>query len=737
MRVMLLLSMVFVLLSAPILFSEELQPQKQDSLQTSEEPKYTLKPIIVTATRSERPILWVPYAIDVIKKQEIQRAEVGLSLDEALRTIPGVLVNNRYNLAQGDRISIRGIGSRAPFGVRGVKIILDGIPLTMPDGQAKLDNLDFGSAGNIEILRGPSSSLYGNAAGGVINIQTQSAMPVPFLVQPRCIVGADGFRKWQGKFSGSFGKHSYLLNLNKLQLDGFREHSSASFTSANVVGRHEISNHIRLTTVFNYFDAPYLLNPSSLTKVDAEMSPAETRFFVKQQGAGGRKRQGQGGITFKYNDGKANQFEATFYGLSRSVLNTIPGRIIELDRISGGMRAVFSKRFRVNGWPFRWTTGTDFEVQNDSKLEFENLGIPKEQVDSVDANDIFDLLEYGPLQLDQDEKVFGLGPFTELEFTLKPKWVLTFGQRYDFYKFEAIDHYMEDGSDDSGTRTMDRFSPFVGLAYRLQDFIKLYSNYSTAFQTPTTVELNNRPTAEGGFNPSLKPEIMRSFEFGIRGWSERRFDYDVSLYILTIEDMLISYQIQDHLSEEVFFRNAGKTQNKGAEIKLNWIPVNGVRTSFAYSLFDFTFKDFEVETSVDDTIHLVQLAGNDVPGIPPQRIFAGITYQHAIGAYSEVNLQWVDKYFANDFNGPHPESNKTVDDFVNDAYLVVDMRLGSQHKFDKIGVEFFLGVNNAFDKHYNSSIIPNAFGDRFFEPAPGRSWFIGISLSFPGNGVQE
>ncbi len=213
-----------------------------------------------------------------------------------------MVVNNRYNLSQGDRITIRGIGSRTPFDVHGIKIILDGIPLTMPDGQSQLNNLDPGSADKIEILRGPSSALYGNAAGGLINIQTESAQTVPIWIQPQFIAGSNDLRKWQAKFSGKIGKQSYLVNVSKLQLDGHREHSAASTSSLNAVGRHEISNHFSLTTLFNYFDAPYLLNPSSLSKTEAANSSSTTRFFIKQQGAGKKIRQGQGGITFKYQE---------------------------------------------------------------------------------------------------------------------------------------------------------------------------------------------------------------------------------------------------------------------------------------------------------------------------------------------------------------------------------------------------------------------------------------------------
>lgn len=730
MRTVLLL-IVFLICATSFIFSQESPSQIEDSLQVSEEVKVTFKPIIVTATRSERPILQVPHAIDVIGYEEIQRAEVGLSLDEVVRSVPGIIVNNRYDLPTGDRISIRGVGSRSAFGVRGIKMIFDNIPLTIPDGTSITDNLDLGSAGIIEILRGPSSSLYGNSAGGVIHIQTQSPPSIPISYQPQFTVGSFGYQKRQDKVSGTIGRHTYHVNVNRIELDGFRDHSDADYTTLNAVGTHKISDKLELNSVFNYFDAPYRLSPSSLTKADAEMSPSKARSYVIEQGSGEQGHQGQVGITLKYSDNRTNQFETTLYGLSRSVVGAYPGTVFELDRTSGGMRSVFSKRFQVGRSQLRWTIGTDVEALNNTQVEYENESLPEGQEDVATGSTIFDLLQYGSTILDQDEKVYNIGPFTELEFSLNAKWILTLGQRFDYYKFEVDDHFMGDGSDDSGSRNMDKFSPMIGIIYRPLDFMKIYSNYSTAFQVPTTNELRNRPSGEGGFNPSLEPETMKSYELGLKGmWLERRFDYDMSFYLLEIEDMLIPYQLPGR--EEEYFHNAGKTQNKGAEIQFDWYPVKGLRASFAYNFMDFVFKDYEVEVSVDDTtVQRVQIEGNEVPGVPPQQLFIGATYQHKIGAYSEINLRWVNEYFANDFNGPEPGSDTPIQDFVNDSYFIVDLRLGVQRTIYDFGVELFLGFNNLFDTRYNGSVTPNAWEERFFQPAPGRNWYTGATVSFP------
>ena len=712
-------------------FAQEIVSQDRDSTATLKPAQYFLEEVIITAPRSEQTILKVPQAITVLQEKEIQRAELGLSLEESLREIPGVVVNDRHNLSQGDRISIRGMGSRASFGVRGIKVILDGIPLSMPDGQSQLNNLDLSSAGKIEVLRGPSSYLYGNAAGGLVKIQSQIPANKPLLLQPRFIVGDHGLQKWQVKISGSSGRHSYLISTSRLTFDGFREHAFAKINSVNGVTKHELNNHLDLTTTFSYVDAPYLFNPSSLAKEDAGSSPESARFFVQSQGASKKVEQAQGGVTLRY-ENENNRFETTIYGIARSLLNPIPGRIIELDRTAGGVRTVLNKRLGGSSKAALWTVGADLEIQQDRRSEFENLGLPRELVGAFNDDDIFEQIEYGQRLQQQDEEVLAVGVFSKLEFAVNPNLNLTFAARYDRFRFKVDDEYMGDGIDDSGSRTMDKISPMIGISYRLQPDFAIYANLTTGFQTPTTTELSNRPNGTGGFNPALEPEKMQSFEIGLkRGWPKRNLDFETAIYILNIRDMLIPFQIQDAMTEEVFFRNAGKTQNRGFELSANWQPFHSLRASFAYSFMDFVFRDFFVESSLNSLSGLTQLKGNNVPGVPSHHLFLDLTYEHVSGGYAELNLQWWDETFANDFNGPQPGSTNAVEEFINPAYSIVDLRFGRVFQFIQFGLNVFVGLNNVFDTRYNSSIVPNAFGNRFFEPAPGRSWYGGVTFVFP------
>ncbi|MFQ5636580.1 MAG: TonB-dependent receptor plug domain-containing protein [bacterium] len=385
------LLILFFLLTTYIipLRAQRVFPQDQDSTARTESALFFLDAVIVTASRSEQPLLEVPHAITVLLDTEIQRAKAGLSLEEILRETPGVVVNNRHNLSQGDRISIRGIGSRASFGVRGIKVMLDGIPLTMPDGQSQLNNLDLGAAGKIEVLRGPSSSLYGNASGGLIKIQSHLPANKPVFLQPHVILGEHGLRKWQARLSGGAERHGYVFNTGSLTFDGFREHAAAKINSLSGITRHNLNQHLRLNTVFCYVDAPYLFNPSSLSKEDARSRPEDARFFVLSQGASKRVEQVQAGATVTF-EKKKSRLETTIYGVTRSLLNPIPGRIIELDRKAGGVRTVFNKRFGDNR-VILLTVGGDLEIQHDERREFENRGVPSELVGALHNNDLHDV----------------------------------------------------------------------------------------------------------------------------------------------------------------------------------------------------------------------------------------------------------------------------------------------------------------------------------------------------------
>lgn len=708
------------------------QPDSAVATDTSEVRNagvYEAEPITVTATRYPTSEQRLPYAFDHVGPIELRIAQPTLSLEPALRSVPGVFISNRHNLSLGDRISIRGLGSRASFGVRGIKVLLDGVPLTLPDGQSQLNNLDLASVGHIQILRGPSAALYGNAAGGALIAETQPAASRPLGISSSLTLGDDSLIRGHGRVSGTLGRTSYFLSFSRLSYDGFREHSAAQSTQITALGRFRPSPNLELSAVLNLYDAPYLLNPGTLNKGDAQQTPRHSRVFIRQQAAGKQVRQGQAGVTLRYSKGRS-ALEVTLYAVRRSLFNPIPGRIIDLHRTAGGMRSIFTFSDTL-GLLFRWSVGLDLESQFDIRTEYDNRGLSEDDISQLDPGQRLEALEPGAEQLNQKERVLGWGAFSQIELRLSERWWVTAGLRHDAYDFEVQDRLLADGADDSGSRTMAQLSPTLGLTYRLHPGLTVFANFSTAFQTPTTSELSNRPTGAGGFNPNLGPETVHSYEAGARGfWSAARLEYAVSLYRMNIHNMLIPFQVPNTESEQIFFRNAGRARNYGAEFQLIWQPVSKIGINAAYTYTNLKFTDYRVPTSTTNADTRVQLAGNRLPGVPLHHLLFGLRVSEADGPGLELRVRWVDDYFANDFNGSPPGRNALPEAFINDGYITFDLTITGHHQVSRFELQPILEISNVFDTRYNGSIIPNAFGERYYEPAPGRRWKLTLRASY-------
>lgn len=685
---------------------------------------FTLDTLTVTAGRYEKSAQRLPYAFTLLEASEVQRVKKGVSLEEALRTVPGIQVSNRYNLSQGDRISIRGLGSRASFGVRGIKVMLDGIPLTMPDGQTQLNNIDVASMGRVEILRGPSSSLYGNASGGVILIESRVA-PERLHLSQHVMLGSDGLQKSTSSISASHERSSFNLNYTALHSDGYRDFSQAQNHIVNAVATHQFSPVTELTAVFSYFNAPYMLNASSLTKSDALNNPRMARAFVKQQGSGKKVEQTQGGVTVKIENTFLGDVQSTLYGVSRSLDNAIPGRVIGLERQAGGWRTTLSRELSLYGIPTVLLMGSDLERQQDARTEFENNGISGD-VDILHPADVLKNAQTGELLLKQDETVLNTSAFAELDLTPWPRWNLTGGIRVDRYDFSVTDYLQLNGMSRSGERRMSNISPMVGVSYQQSENLNLYSHVSTAFQTPTTTELSNRPDGIGGFNMQLQPEHIQNLEIGLKGiLPDRRLHIALALYRMAITDMLIPYQINSAASEEIYFRNAGQARNYGFESAVYWYPWSWLKSSVAYTYSDFEYIDYKVETNTGSAF--VQLAGNELPGVPHHQLNFGVELRTIHDISVTLNLYTSSSYWANDFNGPL-DSSENPTDFRNDAFTILDLQLEVPLTVFNQNMSFFTRVDNLLDTRHNRSIVPNAFGSRFFEPAAGRSYFVGVKL---------
>lgn len=678
--------------------------QQADSVAADSVAPYRLEGITVTVSRWRDDVNRLPYAAALLGKAELQGLEPTLSLDESLVQIPGVLVDNRYNSALGVRISVRGFGARSQFGVRGLRIIQDGIPLTLPDGQAQTGNIDLAAAGRIEVIRGPASALYGNAAGGVISVQTESAPPVPFRPELGIMAGGYGddrfYQKYDLKLGGRQGRFDYLSHISYFGTDGYRTHSEARHALLNTRLRYASSSDSDLTLVINYADAPRAQNPSSLTDSIARVKPDTARDIALRReecpadpGFGGCQdlgeefRQGQAGLAYRRAFSSGHEITLMGYGLFRTLENRIPFRLIELDRLGSGARV----EYRLTATAARLSrlgAGLDYDLQRDDRIER-----------ARDAEGL------GPVALDQDEAVASLGLFAHAGLALAPRLELTLSLRYDRVRFDVDDHLITgDDPDDSGARTMDQWSPMAGLTYSYAPWLNLYGNVGRSFQTPTTTELTD---TLGGFNQDLQPERATNYEIGLKGSAGRRVSYSLALFHADVADQLIGFAAAG--IERVYFENAGTSVHEGIEAAVSALVAPGWTASLAYTYSNFQFDDFLTEAG--------DFAGNRVPGVAPHRLHARLGYARATGPSGSLRLTAVDGYFVDSAN----ESR-------NDGYAVVDLRLGYTARTARFEVVPLLGINNIFDVRYNSSVVVNSTAGAFYEPAPGRNVYAGLRI---------
>jgi iron complex outermembrane receptor protein len=650
----------------------------------------------LTVTRSGQKLATVPGAVSVVDGGAIQRGQRRVNAAEALAGIPGLLAENRHNfsLSGGVRLAIR-----APLqgsGMRGLQLIQDGIPITTADGTNQPTNLALGSAGRAEIIRGPSSVLYGNSAGGVISVFTEFPPAEQLTIQPDLQFGSYGYKRQQVKAGGSLGTFGYVVDASRMTTDGYRAHSAAEVRQANVAVRKATSSRTEIRGVFNLFDMPFGESASTLTRADAVSNPRSVRPQAIAEGWGESSQQGQGGLTLEHQFGASQRVRATGWGMWRSTWNPIPSRIIDLDRSGAGFRSEYASAARVGRLRFDVTAGLDVSRQHDDRRERTNLGVSTPGA----------LTREGALLIDQLEQVTSAAPFGEVVVHLHPQWQLTAGARYDFYKFSAADNFLSDG-DQSGERTLRAASPKIGVTWSPADIINVYSNFSTAYQTPTTVELSNRPTGEGGFNEDLGPATIRSFEAGTRGLIPRwHVQYELTGYVSRLDDALVSFQRAD---EQTFYRNAARSKRDGAEALLLWTPAPALKARLAYTYQNFRFDEFITAQG--------RFSGNREPGTPPHQIVASGTYDAPFGLYSTLQVRWLDSYFVNNAN--------TASDW---ASTVMDLRFAFDRTWKGLSWQPFLGIDNLLDERYNASSTPNAAGARYYEPAPEREIYVGLTI---------
>jgi len=671
--------------------------------------------VVVSATRSEQASFALPMAVDSIDQAAIETQQLQVNLSEVLPQVPGVIAHNRQNYAQDLQISVRGFGARSTFGVRGVRLYVDGIPATMPDGQGQISHIDLTSAQRIEVLRGPFSALYGNASGGVISVFSATGRPGT-QAQLDLLAGSFDTRREAVTVAGAQEGFDYLAALSNFTTDGYRDHSAVRRSNGNLHLNFAPDTQSQLKILVNAVDMPEAQDPLGLTRELLEDDPRQvidnaelynTRKFVRQQ---------QLGANYRRTLGAADAVEATLYGGERTTVQyqaiprsaqgaaTSAGGVIDLERDYWGVDAHWTHQHTLFGSPLELTAGASFDNLDETRLGFENysgsaLGVK------------------GNLRRDETNRGYNVDQYLQAQLQLGADWLLAAGVRNSRVRIESRDHYIEPGNDDdSGAKTFTATKPSLGLSWSASDAVRLYASYGKGFETPTLNELSYRSVdgADTGLNLALQPARSEHFELGAKVLLDANSRIDFAVFHVSTHDEIV---VAANSGGRSVFQNAGKTRRDGLEWQYAGRWDNGVGVQFAYTLLRAQYADAFVSCA-QCSAPLAIAEDNRIPGVPANVLFGEVSWREARSGFrTALAVRRESKLYVNDSNSE-----------AVDSYSVIDWSAGFTQQLAGWQFEEFVRVDNLADREYVGSVIVNESNARYFEPAPDRAVYVGLKV---------
>lgn len=701
-------AVLLLLLSAGAPRLSAQQPLRADSSGRDSLAAQRLATQQVTVTRVSTEADRLPWALGAQDARALRRGQATVGIDEALANIPGVVVANRYNYALDQRLSIRGAGSRANFGLRGVKVLLDGVPQSLPDGQSQLTNVDLAAIGRVEVLRGSASSLYGNGSGGVLSFTTDLTAPDRLGASVRTMLGSFGLAKTQLRTSGRTGRAVGAISASRTTVDGFRQYSAADVRQLS--GAVDVAVREGMTLAFRAgaAETPRALNPGALTEAEYLLNRDSASAFNVRRGASREVSQRYASLRLQ---GTMDEgaWSAALFGQRRFVNNALAvappapagatnGTFATLDRRVTGARFDASRQLALP-WSPRLSGGLDLQRSLDVRRNRRSTaGRPVAAVDT--------------LLVDQDEVVTSVGPFAQLQLEPTSRLQVSLGGRWDRLAFRVDDHFLADGKNDSGDRTMTAASGHLGASWAPSPRLIPYINLSTAFETPTTTELQVSPNTQGGFNGELGPQRVRTLEIGARGrLAGERLRYEIAAFDARATDAIVQFL---ETNGRAFFRNAGATQSRGVEVGVEWALREGVALTAAWTHANYRFDEYRLPRgAVVDT-----LDGNTLAGVPTDALRMGLRTQWRAFSldvdHSRQSALWGD------------DRNTVRVPGWGDGQL--NVRATWSGVVRGVRLEPFGGVNNALGTDYIGAVTLNGAGGRVLEPAPLRNVYLGLEI---------
>jgi iron complex outermembrane receptor protein len=687
----------------------------------AQQPEAEPQTVTITATRIATPAFDVPASISLVTLSPGAELRPGINLSETLAGVPGLLARDRQNYAQDVQISVRGFGARSTFGIRGVRLLVDGIPATMPDGQGQISNVDLGSALAVEVLRGPFSALYGNSSGGVVQVFTEDGAGAPRLTVG-VGGGSDGQQHVDTKLTGVQGPLDVVASVSHFQTDGWRDHSAARRDIQNLKLGLRLGDAGKLTVVGNGVELPSAQDPLGLTRAELQanprgVDPSATQFDTRKSLA-----QTQGGLIYDLRIDDANALRAMVYDGHRettqyqaipvaSQANPLnPGGVIQLARDYGGA-------------DLRWTaTGGAAERRWSlvGGLAWDKLREHREGFQDFTGSGGTQLLGVqGALRRDEINDVEDLDPYVQGQWHPADDWTLDAGVRHSRVRFVSHDRYIVGSNpDDSGRADDDATLPVLGVQWAVRPELHVYATAGRGFETPTLNELAYRPDGLTGLNLALKPARSDSVELGVKAQSATLGVLDVAVFGTRTRDEIVTLS---NVGGRATYQNVASTRRVGLELAWTKLLPDDLAVQLAYTLLAAQYTDaFLSCTTTPCTAPATPIAsGNRIPGIPRDALTTSLAWTPPRGWRASVEARALSRVPVNDANSDAAAS-----------FIVADVSAGYLLPLGAWQFSAFARADNVTGRRHVGSVIVNEGNGRYFEPAPGRTFFAGLTGSY-------
>ncbi|WP_229256665.1 TonB-dependent receptor family protein [Duganella lactea] len=660
--------------------------------------------VVVTATRTEHASFDIPASINAVT---VDDSNLRTNASEALAAVPGLVVQNRQNYAQDLQISSRGFGARSAFGVRGVHLITDGIPASMPDGQGQAATFNLDMAERIEVLRGPYSAIYGNHAGGVIQLFTKEGEGAP-SVELNMSGGSYGTRKTDLNAQGKQGAIGYVLDASRFDTDGYRAHSAATrdqayakLTLTPIAGAtlNIVANALRQNDTQDALGvtwATYQRDPRA-GEIDNADTQSPKRTLADRYNTRKSIDHKQVGATWEQRFGD-DRLRVTAYGGNREVIQyqafskafqappAHSGGVVDFARDFSGTDINWSHVAPLAGGKLNTTAGVEYGRSNDARQGYEN----------------FDGATFGvkgALRRDEDDTVSNLDPYLQTEWDAGA-WQLSAGLRHSQVKISVDDHFLGNGND-SGSLNYSHTTPVLGVLYRVSPQLNVYASAARGFETPTLNELFYSG-AGGGFNFRLQPALSTHVEAGVKAKLDAGSRINAAIFQVKTSDELV---VDASSGGRTSYRNGGNTLRQGLELSLDSSWRHGLSTRLALT-----------------TLRAVYDQGNRLPGVPNANLYGELAWKESAGRFgAALEAVAAGKIYVEDNNVEQPAP----------GYGVLNVRVNASQQWRGWRFKQFARLNNLLDKNYVGSVIVGDTNKRYYEAAPQRNWLLGASARYP------